>query len=230
MQSNQPLALTALASGLLLTLMVAIGVATGVSQQSFELFARPELYARNLTAAAGPLRLIIGLDNIFIALYTTMVLLTAGAFYSDKTRVLIAVFACAGVAAGALDYLENHDILTMLSAAEAGIVPTAGDLQRRAVASMLKWHLGYFSFFLLAFAFPARSPFEKAFKFSLLCVQLPVGVFYYILEGSAAGEALFYARYGNLVAGFLVFAWLFRPKAGQRKNAGGERQATPMPV
>ncbi|OUS27012.1 hypothetical protein A9Q99_17555 [Gammaproteobacteria bacterium 45_16_T64] len=212
MNVNRYLYVTALAAGSLLLLMVLFGISSGVSQQTFEIIQPVPDYTRALLNSAMPLRVILGLDNIFIALYcTTMVFIVLALRTRDNVLVL-GIVLLAGLAGGVLDYLENHHILTMLTAAEMGIPLEITEIKQQMVASMLKWHLAYFGFFLVAFVLRPQDKLESLFRFCLFYLQLPLGIFFYISTpfwNGMLAEVLFYLRYLNLVLGFGFFALIF---------------------
>src|SRR2546430_737070 len=58
-----------LASGILFAALVVLQIASGASQQFFELVHPPDAYARALVAHAGWLRAVIAIDDIFIGCY-----------------------------------------------------------------------------------------------------------------------------------------------------------------
>ncbi|OZG71351.1 hypothetical protein BTA51_20595 [Hahella sp. CCB-MM4] len=218
MSKSQQLVFTSLASGIMLISMIGISLVTGVSQQTFEWFMPPSAYAAQLIEGAGPLRTIIGLDNIFIACYSMTVFLLVQVLWQHHARNLLLLVLVSGLAGGVLDFLENHHILSMLTMAEMNEPLNAQDIQWQMVFSMLKWHLAYFAFFALAFTIRPSNKFERLFRWSLVLIQLPVGVFYYVEAPTPMGEVLFYWRYLNLVSGFLVFAYLFSRETAERQS------------
>ena len=212
MNVNRYLSITAISAGSLLLIMVLYGVSSGVSQQTFEIIQPLQEYTSELLRAANPLRLILGLDNIFIALYSAAIVLVTMALHTKENRLILAVALVAGLTGGVLDYLENHHILTMLMAAEMGIPLEISEIKQQMISSMLKWHLAYFAFFLVAYVLEPKNGLEKLFRFCLFAIQLPVGVFFYVSSaflGDALQETLFYLRYANLVTGFGLFSYIF---------------------
>lgn len=224
MNTNLNVSITALAAGSMLCIMVFLGIQMGVSQQTFELIQPVPLYTQALLDAAMPLRVIIGLDNIFIALYSATIVYLVLALRHEGHSLVLGVVLLAGLAGGVLDYIENHHILTMLLAVEMGVPLDMSEIKQQMVASMLKWHLAYFGFFLVAFALQPQNTLEKLLRWCLFYVQLPVGVFFYVssplLEGAVA-EGLFYLRYLNLVLGFGFFALIFYRRSKQTAEPVG---------
>lgn len=62
------------------------------------------------------------------------------------------------VAAGVLDFVENHHILAMLDLAEDGGIPGTGQLVLREVLSSMKWVPGFLGFVLIGLCFPTPTP------------------------------------------------------------------------
>lgn len=209
---------TALSAGSLLIIMVLYGINTGVSQQTFEIIQTTSNYTEALLNAATPLRIILGLDNIFIALYTTTIILLVMALKNAQNLLLLGIVLIAGLSGGVLDYLENHHILTMLTAAELGVPLESAEIKQQMVSSMLKWHLAYFGFFLVAYVIQPQNTSEKLFRWCLFYIQLPVGVFFYVTSPFLNGtidDYLFYLRYINLIVGFFFFAFIFYQRSIQ---------------
>ena len=221
MDNHRYLYTTAMSAGSLLIIMVLYGISSGVSQQTFEIIQSTSNYTEALLNAATPLRIILGLDNIFIALYTTTIILLVMVLKNAQNLLLLGIVLIAGLSGGVLDYLENHHILTMLTAAELGIPLESAEIKQQMVSSMLKWHLAYFGFFLVAYALQPQNTLEKLFRWCLFYIQLPVGVFFYVsspfLNGVIA-DYLFYLRYINLIVGFFFFAFIFYQRSRYPSN------------
>ncbi len=218
MDTHRFLYTTALSAGSLLIIMVLYGISTGVSQQTFEIIQTTSNYTEALLNAATPLRIILGLDNIFIALYTTTIIFLVMALKNSQNLLLLGIVLIAGLSGGVLDYLENHHILTMLTAAELGIPLESAEIKQQMISSMLKWHLAYFGFFLVAYVIQPQNTLEKLFRWCLFYIQLPVGVFFYVTPPFLNGEIadyLFYLRYINLIVGFFFFAFIFYQRSKQ---------------
>jgi hypothetical protein len=142
-------ALAFLASAIVLCMVVAI-VATGFSQELFELAPSPALVAdqlRDPPAHALGLRINLGLDNLFIVVYSAFFVLLAVRFRTLLSPVTIAVALAALLLTSLLDALENHHILMMLHAFQHGAPISADELQWQMVASNLKFHASYVSVF-----------------------------------------------------------------------------------
>ena len=74
MKASQLLVPSALATSVLSIALLAIALATGVSQEHFEVVAPAAEFARHLVASAGPLKLDFAVDLVFIAAYTLFAL------------------------------------------------------------------------------------------------------------------------------------------------------------
>lgn len=197
----------AAASGALFTLLFATTVATGVSQQWFEVARPPAEYAAALVAAAGWLRALIAVDGLFIACYVATTLLFVTWLTGGRLSPLCVAIAAGGVAGGVLDLAENQHMLAMLALAERGIEPSAAELVTRMTQSSLKWMLAHASFFLLGLALVPRDGLERAFCFALLAVQLPVGALVWTASDPAVHRAAEWLRAMNLFTGFCFIAW-----------------------
>lgn len=205
------LAVASALSALLLVILCAIAIATGVSQQWFE-WARPsELYAARLVHDARWLRAEIAIDDAFIAAYVSATVLLATALRREGSALPWLVVAC-GVTGGVLDLDENHHLLTLLALAREGIVPTLGEIVRRSELSQLKWMLGHLAFVLVALQLSPRAWLERAFRTSLLFVQLPLGALVWAVSDPWWDPVLLWARYAALLSGFALIAWM-RPAA-----------------
>ena len=123
----------------------------------------------------------------------------------DSLRPWILSF---GAAAAVLDFSENHHILAMLRAAQAGLEPPLVQLFLREDFSALKWLLGQLAFVLVGLALPPRTWALRLFRFALLGVQMPVGVLALCVSVQPWAEALHWARLLNVLAGFLLVAAL----------------------
>ncbi|MCC7546086.1 MAG: hypothetical protein IT506_11430 [Aquabacterium sp.] len=114
-----------------------------------------------------------------------------------------------GVAAGVLDFVENHHILAMLHQAQAGGVPDIGHLILRENLSALKWLLGHTAFFLVGFCLPTHTIWLRLFQLALLFVQLPVGALALTIQAPVWTPFWHLARLVNVMSGFFMVAWLF---------------------
>ena len=175
-QIHKYLATTAFAAALMLAGMFAITLITGVSPQHFELLADPSVYAQEIMAAEGPLRLALTLDNLFLTFYTAAFIFLAMSLWNKENWLLVTIGLGSVLLTAYLDLQENHDILTQLATTINGLPIALADLQQRMILSQLKFHSSYLGFFLLAFAMPGDTFLEKFLKVSLWFGYLPIGI------------------------------------------------------
>jgi hypothetical protein len=219
----------ALAAALLLATLCAMTLATGTSQQWFEFVHAPDEYARALASQGRALRAIIAVDDGFIAAYVSATVLFALRLARGRPGALHGLIIAGGVAAGVLDLVENHHILALLRAAERGLPVALDEIVRRSVGSQTKWLLGHVAFVLVGLAMPARSPAARAFRATLLFVQLPLGALCWALDGPAWQPVLQWSRYASFLSGFAMIAWLTR-RAPAPARADGVAAATGVPA
>jgi hypothetical protein len=227
MTHQKTCAALSLAAASVLALMLLVGIFGSANQQHFEAVLPVPVYTRDLLAHAAPLRAILTLDACFIALYVSTSLLVARLLITDESVLLLYLSIGLVLAAALLDLLENHHIATMLSMAEQGLPISASEISAQAIASMLKWHLGYLAFFVLGLALDPRTQAEAWLRAALMFVQLPVGALYYLVPASLQPVFL-WLRYLNLLTGFLAFALVLRderPTARASAVSGSESPA-----
>jgi hypothetical protein len=147
----------AAASIAVLATMVAITVATGVSQETFEIARHPAVYTAELRAYAAPLRALFGLDSAFLVLYSTLLVLFARRLATPDTRAMLAIAIGGVLATAVLDMVEDHHILAMLRGAERGVDATAAQIAFQHALSQVKFHLSYLALFLLGLHVPRRT-------------------------------------------------------------------------
>ncbi len=206
-----------LASAALLAVLLVLSVVTGVNQQSFELVAELESYRHRLAAGAGPLRAILAIDNVFVATYTATTVFAVQALRGRASSAALGCVMGFVIAAGVLDWIENHHFCTMLASVDEGLPLRAEQAQLQMVASMLKWHLAYGAFFLLGLILPVRAGWEPWMRRALIFVQLPVGVSVYALASTEWADVALWARYLDLGSGFVLLAAYFRVRLDIRE-------------
>ena len=176
-------ALAFLTSAIVLCMVVAI-VATGFSQELFELAPSPALVAdqlRDPPAHALGLRINLGLDNLFIVVYSAFFVLLAVRFRTLLSPVTIAVALAALLLTSLLDAFENHHILMMLHAFQHGAPISADELQWQMVASNLKFHASYVSVFLFAFGFYRLGGLGRVIAWLLWFGYVPLGMVTFVV-------------------------------------------------
>lgn len=204
-----PLRLAALASGLCLFALTVMSITSGANQQHFEVVLAPQVYAHDLLQQAEWLKRIITLDDVFIACYVTVSILFASHLTGSSASALRPWFVGMGVAAGVLDFAENHHILAMLHQAQFGGVPDVHELILRENLSTLKWLLGHTAFFLVGWCLPTHNIWLRLFQLALIFVQLPVGALTLTVQDPSWSPILHLARLVNVMTGFFLVALLF---------------------
>jgi hypothetical protein len=209
MRTSTPLRSTSLAAAGLLGTLCAITLSTGVSQQRFEWAAAPDVYAAALAHDAAWLRAIVAVDDCFVAAYVAATIFLATTLARGRWQPLHVCMAAGGVAAGLLDLHENHQLLTMLRWVELRMPLDAERILSRSDLSQLKWLVGHVTFVLVGLALPpTKNAAQRAFRASLLFVQLPIGVLGWCVASETATQALLWLRYGAFLSGFALIAWL----------------------
>jgi hypothetical protein len=216
---DSTLAAASLAAAVLLGTLCALTLATGVSQQWFEVARPPGEYAAALVRDAVPLRAIIALDDLFIVAYVTGSVLFAVRLARGRLGPLHVLVMVGGVAAGVLDLEENHHILTMLRLAEQGVAIPVEQILRRSDLSQLKWMLGHAAFALAGVAVVGRDAVSRALRVALVGWQLPIGALAWTVTVPALAPVLLWARYLALLSGFVTIAWL-SGRGGSARVAG----------
>lgn len=155
-------------------------------------------------------RFAIGVDNVFLILYSTLFIAMYGLLRrrAGTTTLMNVAFSLLGLL-GFLDLLENMHFLVMLSAAENHLPLSAAQMELQVWESLVKFHVGYAGLFMLGWVFPKQTPLEKAVRFALLWVQLPVGLLIYLTPASIAFP-LVVVRTTFFLFSLLALAWIVR--------------------
>ena len=214
MERRSSLAWCSAVAGALLLILCLMTALSGVSQQSFEWVAPAEEYGRRLVHDGPWLRWIIAVDDLFVAAYVLATVLLAERLHRERGRLLPTAIAVAGVTAGVLDVIENHDLLTMLRWVETGGTLDDASIVARSVLSQTKWLLGHLAFVAVGVLWRGRTPADRVLIASLIGFQLPVGALCWTLEDPSSLAALIWIRYGAFLAGFGTLAWLTRVSDG----------------
>ncbi|HEY4242353.1 MAG TPA: hypothetical protein VGM88_21195 [Kofleriaceae bacterium] len=196
----------ALAAIVVLAAMVAITLATGVSQETFEVALAPADYGAGLRAFALPLRALFGLDSAFLILYATLFILFAQHIASPPWRLVLRIAIGAILAAAVLDMIEDHHILAMQRAALRGDDPGVGEIAVEHVISQVKFHLAYLAEVLIGLALPRRTTAAKVLAFLLVVGTLVQGAWLY----AAPDAALPAGNVGRWIGFFVGFALIIR--------------------
>lgn len=210
----------ALAAAAMVVLMLGIFIVLGIGQDPLQYMHSSSDYAAILLKNPPALRVAIGLDNLFIVLYSTMFLALGSAVWERTLSrpLLVASLSLTGLFA-ALDLLENMHFLSLISAALLGqdVSPTHIELQ--VWESLVKFHVSYLALFLLGLALPCASRLEMALCFALRWVQLPVGLLIYLVPAEFAKPLVFGRFTFFLVALLLLWAIFRRPQSGSNVPA-----------
>jgi hypothetical protein len=197
------------AAGVMLLLMVATAVITGATQEKHEHFMAAGDYATSLLTNAKGLRILMGLDIAFCILYTTFFATLAMYLRSvNAQRVFIYLGLGAMLLTCLLDMVEDHHIISLLEAAEHGVIPADSSIAWQSAESAVKFSVSYFSLVAFGLAIPRTTKLGY-----VLCLFLSVGtlltaVIFYAAppEFQASLES---GRWIGFLAGFLLaIAWL----------------------
>jgi hypothetical protein len=195
----------------LLFLLTAITLLSGVSQQHFEWVHAPNRYAADLLRDEAVLRVLVALDDLFVASYVAVGLLLATSVSRGSTdasvRVVSLVAAGLALVGGVLDLAENHHLLAMVRLAHAEVPIPVTEILARSEQSQLKWMLGHLAFALLGVVLPTRDGWTRAFRVSLVGWQLPIGAITWALPEGPWLEPFVWLRYAAFLSGFAFIAW-----------------------
>ena len=209
------LRLTALAAAATIACMLAIGFATGVAQEPMQRIAPVEDYVRFLSSRPGTFRLVVGLDNLFIAFYSAhFVLVYMWVVRHGAPRALAGLALGALLATAALDLVENMHYLVLSRRLQTSELLA----HAQVLESWLKFHVSYVALFAFGMVFPRRTVLERAVAATLMWVQLPLGVLIYVSEPSLA-RPLVIARGCFFVVGLLANAIIFGQSSAARTSA-----------
>jgi hypothetical protein len=197
-------ALAFLASAIVLVMVVAI-IASGFSQEFFELAPSPASVADQLRAPAHTLglRINLGLDNLFIVAYAAFFVLLAVRLRTLLSPAIIAVALAALLLTALLDAIENHHILLMLQDFQHGAPISADELQWQMLVSNVKFHASYVGVFLFAFGFYRLGGLARVIAWLLWLGYVPLGMITFVVPvETVAPFAL--ARTAFFVLGFAL--------------------------
>jgi hypothetical protein len=188
--------------------MISMFFVFGVGQDPLQFFHPPEEYAALLLKNPAALRAVITLDDCFIVAFSVMFIGTfARLMQIGAPRALaIAAVACTSLLA-ALDMLENFHFMSMLAAAERGVLPSVTHIQFQVWESLFKFHVGYLGVFLLGLAMPRETLGQRVFAFACCWISLPVGALIYAVPAPYSTLFLFgrfaFFMYALISAGFV---------------------------
>ncbi len=214
----------AVAAVAILVAMVGVTLTTGISQETFEIVRRPDVYAAGLRDHAGALRALFGLDSAFLILYAAFFVEFGRRIATSDNRTLVWLAIGFILATAVLDMIEDHHILSMLYGVENGADPGPGELTFQHVLSQTKFHVSYLGLFLFGLCIP-----RETIAGAALAVLLTVGT---VVQGAwlyAAPVSMLPA--GNLGRwiGFVIGFGLAIPVL-LRRRAAGAAAATGAPA
>lgn len=201
-------------AGLLIAMFV-ISAITGVNQQYFESVHAHADYEAAMLNGEGSLRILLVIDALFIAAYWLLGIFLVRALWSDDRKFLLALsVACISVTA-VLDVIENSEFLMFMESLGNAMKIPEGEIQSLAVMSAVKWHLAYFAFLFLGFAFPQTTSLERAASFMMKFIQFPVGILVFVIPAS---PALVLAHLFRLVVLLVLLAMLALAASKWQRN------------
>lgn len=215
---------TLLAAGAIAALvaMVAITFATGVSQETFEIYRAPAEYCADLRAHVLALRALFGIDSAFLVLYSALLLAFVRAIARPEVRLFLIVAVAASLVTGVLDMVEDHHILAMLRAAERGIDATSGEIAFQHALSQVKFNLSYLGLFLIGLSVPRDTRAGVVLAWLLTAGTLVQGMWLY----AAPDDALPLGNVGRWV-GYVAGFSLLTVVARHRRAAGAVATGAP---
>jgi hypothetical protein len=144
-------------SSLLVFLLIAINVVTGVSQEYFESTHPAREYTERIVRDAGPLNLDFTVDNLFVVSYATFFVGLGIMFHSRAHSLLVKLGVGAMLFVASLDSVENHHITAMAQAALSGVPLLNEEIRAQVIMSSLKFHVSCFGALLFAAVFARES-------------------------------------------------------------------------
>ena len=224
---NRSLAILAFLASTIVLCMVGGILATGFSQEFFQLAPSPAAVTAQLSdhpAHSLGLRLNLGLDNLFITVYCAFF-----AFLAVRMRELLSPVTI-GVALGSmlltalLDAVENHHILAVLHAFQNDAPISGEEMQLQFVASNLKFHGTYVGSLLFAFGLYRLGGLGRVVAYLLWFGYLPLGMITFAVPTATAGPFAL-ARTAFFVLAFALLGVLFWRSAGAPGKADMGRDA-----
>ena len=192
-------------------IMFAIFLFTKIGQDPLQYVHGIQEYKAILENSPNILRATIGIDNVFIVLYSTLFVCVGSLLWDRVSSKLILGMGIGFMLSTAiLDVFENIHFYTMISASQNALPITAVQMELQVWESMVKFHISYIGLFFLGLSLPRQTILEKILCFSLIFVQAPIGILIYSAPQSFA-LPLVMARFAffmfSLLATALVFRW-----------------------
>ncbi len=130
--------------------MLSVFLATGVGQDPLQYVHPAAEYAALLLRNPPVLRAVLGLDDLFLVVYSALFVVQGWVLWErGAARLLITIALPLLLATGLLDMLENFHFLAMLAGAEQGHLPGDSQIAGQAIESMFKFHVSYLGLVLL---------------------------------------------------------------------------------
>jgi hypothetical protein len=211
----------AAATAAVLLVMGLITLVTGVSQEAHEWYQPPAVYAASLVSRPGTLRVLFGLDIGFVVLYTAFFAALSD-HLSRLGRPFVWLALGAMITTAAIDFVEDHHILSLLAVAEAGRPIDDGAIVFQQVLSSTKFSISYLALVMFGLAIPRDTWLGIVLAVFLIAGTLASGMLGYAMP-PAAREQLDGGRWIGFLLGFaLAAAWLRRtpePSAAPTRDA-----------
>lgn len=189
----------------LVVTMVALAIVGGVSQETFQVTRSASDFASLLGQGAESIRLQYAVDDMFIITYS-LVFIAVARWCAHRGSALFAYIAMAAILLSAvLDLLENYNVVAMLQGVEQDLVLSSAQIQLSVIVTQIKFHLGAMALVLLSLVLPWETLIERSLGFSLLVLQMPLG----IAAGIYPNVIVSLARSVFFIVGFIMLAWVF---------------------
>ncbi|MGH9821848.1 MAG: hypothetical protein ACREDR_01110 [Blastocatellia bacterium] len=203
-------AIIGLVASLLVLILVAMNVVTGVSQEYFESVHPVQEYMQLLVRDARQLNLTFTVDNLFVVSYAAFFTGLAAVLRTSAHGTILKIALGAMLAVALLDSIENHHITAMANAALNGTPLLNEEIRAQAVLSSVKFHLSCFGGLALAAVFPRVSVLGKTVVWLLagygflgvLVLTSPASI---VVLLALTRTALFVLAF--LLSGIMLWSW-----------------------
>lgn len=187
----------------------------GTSQEPFESVMTPVAYAELLLLAPTQLRVVFALDDLFLLSYASLFVAYYVARRGHADPVLLRLALGGVLVAAVLDAIENFHVRAMLSAVEAGGLPSRGEIELQYVMSAVKFTVGYFAAICFAITYPRDTALARMVGLSTGVVFPILGVLVFAAPPEHT-HVLVLARVTFFVSGYALSALVFWPRARGR--------------
>lgn len=202
----------ALGGALCIFSMVLIFFMTGIGQEPLQAVRSSQDYAALLLKNPAVLRYVIGVDNLFLMLYTAMFISLGSCLWKlTAQKFLLAAALSLLVMNGFLDLVENLHYLSMIACAVQGLDISLQEIQWQTWETMLKFHVSYFGVFLLSFVMPGDTKPEMVLRQAMRWIYLPVGILIYVLPPEVI-KPLVFARFIFFFLALLGLSYVFQQR------------------